>query len=84
MVGYNENFESWVSNGTTYDTYYIRFNELSASAYKWGDYIVEDSMVIIAAPAGAVSSAISTVLVAALGAAKDETPGTPTPNPLVP
>jgi hypothetical protein len=84
MAGYNENFESWVSAGTTYDTYYIKFNELSAAAYKWGDYIIEDSTVIIAAPAGGVSSAIETVLVAALGAATDETAGTPTPDPLVP
>ena len=84
MAGYNENFESWVSNGTTYDTYYIKFNELSASAYKWGDYIVEDSTVIIAAPAGGVASAIETVLTAALGAPADETAGVPTPNPLVP
>lgn len=84
MAGYNENFESWVSGGTTYDTYYIKFNELSASAYKWGDYIIEDSTVIVAVPAGAQSTAIQTVLVAALGAAKDETAGTPTPDPLVP
>ena len=31
MVGYNENFESWVSDGTTYDTYYIRFNDYDLS-----------------------------------------------------
>jgi hypothetical protein len=50
MVGYNENFESWVSDGTTYDTLYIKFNEYDRSAYSWGDYIKEDSTVILAIP----------------------------------
>ena len=71
MNGYNENFESWVSAGTTYDTYYIKFNQLDKSAYQWGDYIMQDSTVIIAAPNAAVSgiaAAIETVLVAGLGA----------------
>ena len=70
MAGYNENFESWVSSGVTYDTYYIKFNEYNKSAYQWGDYIMEDSMVIIAAPNSAVSgiaAAIETVLEAGLG-----------------
>lgn len=73
MVGYNENFESWVTDGTTYDTLYIKFNEYDRSAYKWGDYIVEDSMVIIAAPQ-AVSGAIETLLEVALGDAVDQSP----------
>jgi hypothetical protein len=71
MVGYNENFESWVTDGTTYDTYYIKFNNYDKSAYEWGDYIMEDSTVIIAAPQ-AVSSGINTVLAAALGTATNE------------
>jgi hypothetical protein len=73
MVGYNENFESWVSSGTTYDTFYIKFNELEKSNYSWGDYIKEDSMVIIAVPnadtpgnAG-ISGAVQTALEDALG-----------------
>jgi hypothetical protein len=66
MVGYNENFESWVTDGTTYDTYYIKFNEFDKSAYSWGDYIKEDSTVIVAIPQGA-TSAIETVLEEALG-----------------
>jgi len=75
MVGYNENFESWVSDGTTYDTYYIKFNEYDKSAYSWGDYIKEDSMVILAAPNASVSgisAAIQTVLEAALGDVVDD------------
>jgi hypothetical protein len=73
MNGYNENFESWVSSGTTYDTYYIKFNEYDKSAYSWGDYIKEDAMVIIAAATGsAVGTAIQTVLEAALGEVVDD------------
>jgi hypothetical protein len=66
MVGYNENFESWVSDGTTYNTFYIKFNEYDKSAYSWGDYIKEDSTVIIAVPQAA-SAALQTILEDALG-----------------
>jgi len=71
MVGYNENFESWVSTGTTYDTFYIKFNDYDRSAYQWGDYIYEDATVIIAVPQ-AQTSAVNAILAAALGAATDE------------
>jgi hypothetical protein len=74
MNGYNENFESWVSTGVIYDTYYIKFNEYNKSEYQWGDYIMEDSTVIIAAPNAAVSgiaAAIETVLEAGLGTVPD-------------
>jgi len=66
MVGYNENFESWVTDGTSYTTYYIKFNEYDKSAYQWGDYIMEDSTIIIAVPCGETSG-IEAVLTAALG-----------------
>jgi len=72
MAGYNENFESWVSAGTTYDTYYIKFNEYSKSAYQWGDYIMEDSSVIIAAPQGGISLAVNAALENALGVADNQ------------
>ena len=74
MNGYNENFESWVSDGVTYDTYYIKFNEYNKSEYQWGDYIMEDSTVIIAAPnsvTSGIAAAIETVLEAGLGAVVD-------------
>jgi len=68
MGGYNENFESYVSSGSVYDTFYVKFNEYDKSAYIWGDYIPEDSTVIIAAVAdSAVSLGIEAVLEAALG-----------------
>jgi len=66
MVGYNENFESWVSAGTTYDTFYIKSNEYDKSAYSWGDYIKEDSMVIVAVPQAA-SATLQAILEDALG-----------------
>jgi hypothetical protein len=79
MGGYNENFESWVSAGVSYDTYYIKFNEYNKSAYVWGDYIHEDSTVIIATPqtqvggsANPIGGLIEAVLVAGLGAVVDQ------------
>jgi hypothetical protein len=71
MNGYNENFESWVTDGTVYDTYYIKFNEYDKSAYIWGDYIHEDSTIIIAAPQ-ALAQDIEDILVVALGAVTDD------------
>ena len=74
MNGYNENFETYVSGGVTYNTFYIKFNEIDKSAYQWGDYIMEDSTVIIAAPnatTSGISAAIETVLEAALGTVLD-------------
>lgn len=68
MAGYNINFESWVDDGSVYDTYYIKFNELHRGAYNWGDYVPQDSMVIIAVEAGsAMGTALEAVLEAALG-----------------
>ena len=72
MVGYNENFESWVTDGQIYDLYYIRFNEYDKAAYQWGDYIMEDSTVIIAVPENQ-TSAIEAILVAGLGAVAGDT-----------
>lgn len=71
MAGYNGNFESYVSAGVVYNTFYIKFNEHDKSQGKWGDYVPEDSMVIIAAPNSAtsgISALIEAVLEAALGA----------------
>lgn len=72
MNGYNENFESWVTDGTIYDLYYIKFNEYNKSAYQWGDYIMEDSTVIIAVPSGE-TTAIEEILVAGLGPVAGDT-----------
>jgi hypothetical protein len=77
MNGYNENFETYVSTGVIYNTYYIKFNQFDRSAYQWGDYIYEDSMVIVAVPNAAtpgnagISTAVEAVLEAALGTVLD-------------
>ena len=74
MNGYNENFESYVSAGKTYNSYYIKFNEYDKSAYQWGDYIMEDSTVIIAIPQGGfdLTQDFEDILVAALGPVTDD------------
>jgi hypothetical protein len=74
MNGYNENFESWVSDGETYNTFYIKFNEYNKSEYQWGDYIMEDSTVILAVPNGGsnLTSAFEAILVAGLGTVVDQ------------
>jgi hypothetical protein len=72
IAGYNANFESYVASGTAYDTFYIKFNELDASAYNWGDYIKEDSMVIIAVPTGTqIATDLEVALETALGEVSD-------------
>ncbi len=71
MAGYNENFESWVTDGTIYDSFYIKFNEYDKSVYSWGDYIKEDSMVIIAVPQS-LTAGIQAVLEAGLGVVADD------------
>jgi hypothetical protein len=74
MNGYNENFESYVAAGATYNSYYIKFNEYDKSAYQWGDYIMEDSTVIIAIPQGGsdLTQDFEDILVAALGPVADD------------
>jgi hypothetical protein len=73
MGGYNENFETYVSAGATYNTFYIKFNEYDKSAYQWGDYIMEDSTVIIAVPQGGsdLTADFQDALEAALGTVVD-------------
>ena len=75
MGGYNENFESYVTDGTTYDSYYVKFNQYDKSAYQWGDYVMQDSTVIIAAPnadTSGVAALVEAVLEAALGTVVDD------------
>jgi len=74
MNGYNENFETYVSTGSTYNTFYIKFNEYDNSAYRWGDYIMEDSTVILAVPQGGndLTDEFEAILVGALGAVVDQ------------
>jgi len=66
MAGFNGNFESQVVDGTTYDTFYVKFRDYD-SPQTWGDYVEMDSTVIIAC-AQADTAGIEAVLEAALGA----------------
>jgi len=73
MMGYNQNYESYVNDAATYTTFYIKFNDLDRTAYNWGDYIPIDQMVILAAANGSAElTAIEGILEAALGAAVDD------------
>lgn len=66
QAGYNANFESWVTDGQTYDTFYIKFNEYDQSVNSWGDYVKLDQTVIIACPSS-TTTAVEAILEAALG-----------------
>ena len=69
QVGYNNNFESHVTDGTNYSTYYIKFNDYDRASQNWSDYVHGDSTVIIAVESGsALETALEAVLVADLGA----------------
>lgn len=80
MVGYNQNFESQVVDGTNYSTFYIRFVDLDAKSQVFSDYVPMASMVIIAVESGsALETALEAVLEADLGAvAADNTLATTT------
>lgn len=84
MAGYNENFESWVTDGTVYDIFYIKYRPYGVN-YAWGEYITEDAMDIIAVPT-AISAGVNTVLAAALGAAQSYSGSVPPINssPIIP
>lgn len=68
-VGYNQNFESQVVDGTNYSTYYIKFGDFHQNAQNWGDYVRTDSTIIVAVEAGsALETDLEAILVADLGA----------------
>lgn len=66
-AGYNGGFESWVTAGTTYDTFYIKFNDYDKAQNNWSDSVPIDSTVIIAVPQS-LTAGIEAILEAALGA----------------
>lgn len=70
VPGYDPYFVSYVTAGTVYDTYVITFDELLEDA-SWTPNLKEDERVIIAVPTGSLSSGLSTVLTAYLGAPVD-------------
>jgi len=66
-AGYNANFESHVTPGTTYTTYYIKFNSLDKTEQNWNANLAMDSSVVISIKT-ADSADFEAILVAALGA----------------
>lgn len=72
MNGYNELFESWVTDGEVYDFYYIQFDQVDGDL-DWNMNAGHmDEGVMIAAPQGDESDDVETVLAAYLGAAEDK------------
>lgn len=70
MSGYNPYFESYVTAGTVYDIYTLKFDELLQDD-SWTPNLKEDETVILAVPTGSLSSGLTTVLTAYLGAPID-------------
>lgn len=70
MAGYNQYFESQVTDGTVYDLYVIQFDELFQDD-SWTRNAKEDERVLLYIPQGATST-IETMLVTYLGAITDE------------
>lgn len=67
--GYNQNFESWVTPGTVYDLYYIKYRPYNEQ-YTWASYVKQDAEILLAIPQS-LSAGIETVLAAALGTPVD-------------
>lgn len=70
-TGFNKQFISRVTDGTTYDLYYIQFNEKDSDTAVFSPRYALDETVIMAIPTGAGAS-IEAILVAYLGAVVDE------------
>lgn len=66
LAGYNNVFESYVSDGQIYDQFVIKFTDYDKSSGNWSDVVKTDSTVIIAVPSG-LTAGIEAVLEAALG-----------------
>lgn len=67
---FNQQFKSYVTDGTTYDLYFIQFDETQPDSEAWAGGRKIDEQVIIAIPAGA-SSTIETILTTYIGAITD-------------
>jgi len=68
--GWNQDFESFVTDGTFYDTYVIKFDELQQDD-SWTPAVKEDETVILAIPQGSTAT-IETILVTYFGAVTDK------------
>lgn len=71
ISGYNQAFESYVTDGTVYDTFVIRYKDFDKGVNAWSAAIEQDYTVIIAVPQ-AGTSALEAILEAAFGTISDE------------
>lgn len=74
---WNQLFTSYVTPGTFYDTYYIKFFPYDEYLNVWNPGVPQDATVIVAFPT-TTGSAFETVLTAALGAPTDVSGTNPT------
>jgi hypothetical protein len=70
MVGYNQMFESYVTDGTVYTLYNLKCKEYDQQN-TWGDFVPLDFTVLLAIPDGEEGD-IEDILVAYLGAVADK------------
>lgn len=68
---FNQKFQSYVTDGTVYDTYYVIFNQYDQDNAYSPVYTIDETT-IIAAPTGSISTGIQTVLTAYLGTPTNE------------
>lgn len=73
---WNQLFTSYVTPGTFYDTYYIKFYPFDDVDAVWSPGVVQDATVILAFPTGA--TAFQTIMTAYLGAPTDVSGTNPT------
>lgn len=72
MTGYNQLFESWVTDNEVYDFFYIQFDQKEGDLdYNPGVHM--DEGVMLAVPQGDESDDVTTVLTAFLGAPDNKT-----------
>lgn len=80
--GYNQYFETFVTDGIVYDQYVIQFDELLQES-AWTANQKQDERVILYIPQGE-GAVIETMLTAYIGAPTNETGGTITTSPVTP
>lgn len=76
-TSWNQAFQSYVTAGTYYDTYYIKYYPFDEFLATWNPGVAQDATVIIAFPTG-TGTTFETLITAALGAPTDFSGTNPT------
>lgn len=74
---WNQAFQSYVVDGTYYDTYYIKYRPFDEDLVTWNPGVAQDSTVIVAFPTGTGSS-FETLMNTYLGTVKSQCATNPT------